>query len=98
MIARENSPFAEGIASRVPTLRPPPDSPKIVTVLGSPPKRAMLSRTQVSAATMSSMPTLPVSAYAAPPIFSSARKPSTLRRWLMDTTTTSPRVARLTPS
>ena len=45
MIARWNSPLAEGIASSVATLRPPPDWPKMVTVFGSPPNWAMLSRT-----------------------------------------------------
>ena len=62
-----NRPFADGIASSVLTLPPPPDWPKIVTLPGSPPKRAMLSRTHCSDATMSSMPTLPESANSAPP-------------------------------
>ena len=48
------------------TLLPPPDSPKIVTFAGSPPNFAMLSRTHSSAATMSSMPTLPESANSSP--------------------------------
>ena len=52
-------PFAEGIAVRVHTLAPPPDCPMIVTLPGSPPNAAMLSRTHSRAATMSSMPTLP---------------------------------------
>ena len=50
-IARWNSPRAAGRPSSVPTLMPPADSPKIVTLSGSPPKVAMLSRTHVSAAT-----------------------------------------------
>ena len=39
------SPFALGVPMSVPTLMPPADSPKIVTLLGSPPNAAMLSRT-----------------------------------------------------
>ena len=39
-----------GVASSVPTLMPPADSPKIVTFPGSPPNAAMLSRTHSSAA------------------------------------------------
>jgi hypothetical protein len=58
MIARWKSPFAPGIDISVATFRPPPDWPKIVTRLGSPPKPPMLSRTHSSAATMSSKPTL----------------------------------------
>ena len=50
----------------VPTLMPPADSPKIVTLPGSPPKPAMLSRTHSSAATWSRMPLLPEPANAAP--------------------------------
>ena len=64
--ARWNSPAADGMASSVLTLAPPPDSPKIVTLPGSPPKRAMLSRTHSSDATRSSMPTLPDAAYSPP--------------------------------
>ena len=37
MIARWKSPFADGIASSVATLRPPPDWPKTVTLPASPP-------------------------------------------------------------
>ena len=40
------------------TFPPPPDWPKMVTLPGSPPNAAMLSRTHSSAATISSMPTL----------------------------------------
>ena len=98
MIARWNSPLADGIASSVATFRPPPDWPKIITVFGSPPNSAMLSRTQRSAATMSSMPTSPEVANSGPPASSSDVKPRTLSRWLMVTTTTSPRRARLSPS
>jgi hypothetical protein len=50
-IAFVKSPFADGVAMSVPTLIPPADSPKIVTLDGSPPKFAMLSRTHSSAAT-----------------------------------------------
>jgi hypothetical protein len=39
-MARWNRPRAEGAPSSVLTLPPPPDWPKIVTLLGSPPKRA----------------------------------------------------------
>jgi hypothetical protein len=60
-------PLAEGIAVSVHTFAPPPDWPMIVTLPGSPPKPAMLSRTHSSAATMSSIPTLPEAAYFAPP-------------------------------
>ena len=60
--ALRNRPCADGMPSRQVTLLPPPDSPKIVTFAGSPPKPAMLSRTHSSAATMSSIPTLPESA------------------------------------
>ena len=45
-IARWKSPRAAGTVSRHPTLWPPADSPKIVTLAGSPPKAAMWSRTQ----------------------------------------------------
>jgi len=51
MMALWNRPFAAGTASRVPILIPPADSPNRVTLSGSPPKAAMLSRTQVRAAT-----------------------------------------------
>ena len=46
-----NRPCAAGNASRVPTLIPPADSPKIVTRPGSPPNAAMLSRTHSRAST-----------------------------------------------
>jgi len=51
MMALWNSPLASGIASRTHTLAPPPDSPMMVTLPGSPPKASMLSRTHSSAAT-----------------------------------------------
>ena len=41
------------------TLCPPADSPKMVTLSGSPPKPSMLSRTHSSAATVSSVPKFP---------------------------------------
>ena len=44
------SPRASGEATRVFTEPPPADSPKMVTLSGSPPKAAMLSRTHFSAA------------------------------------------------
>ena len=98
MIARWKSPFAEGIASSVATLRPPPDWPNTVTLPGSPPKRPMLSRTHFSACTMSSMPASPEPANSLPPSSSRKVKPITLRRWFSVTTTTSPRRARAAPS
>ena len=54
MIARWNSPFAAGNADSIAVFPPPPDCPKIVTVRGSPPNRATLSRTHSRAATRSS--------------------------------------------
>ncbi len=59
MAARWNRPLARGMAISEATFPPPPDSPKIITVRGSPPKRSMFSLTQVSAAAMSSTPALP---------------------------------------
>ena len=56
MIALWNSPLAAGIASRALTFPPPPDWPKMVTLPGSPPKRAACSRTHSSAATRSRTP------------------------------------------
>ena len=53
-----NRPRARGMPSSVVTLMPPADSPKIVTLAGSPPNAAMLSRTHSSAATWSSSPRL----------------------------------------
>ena len=54
--ARWIKPRAAGVASSVLTYDPPPDCPKIITLPGSPPKFAMLSRTHSSAATRSSTP------------------------------------------
>ena len=54
------SPCAAGIVRSVATLMPPADSPKIVTLPGSPPNAATLLRTHSSAATWSRMPSLPV--------------------------------------
>src|ERR1700683_45117 len=51
-----NNPLADGMADKALTFAPPPDCPKMVTLLGSPPNWAMLSFTQCSAWTMSSMP------------------------------------------
>ena len=56
--ARRNSPAARGIASSAPMLIAPADSPATVTVSGSPPKAATLSRTHSNAATWSSRPRL----------------------------------------
>jgi hypothetical protein len=98
MIARWKRPRACGIARSVDTFPPPPDSPKIVTLPGSPPKRATLSRTHSSAATMSSVPAFPDAANAAPAVSERSRWPRMLRRWLTVTTTTSPRRARLAPA
>jgi hypothetical protein len=78
-------------------LLPPPDSPKIVTFDGSPPNGPMLSRTHSSAATMSSIPTLPELANSSASADTS-RKPSTPSRWFTPTTTTSLLRARLVKS
>ncbi len=56
--ARWNRPLAAGMPIRQETFPAPPDSPKMVTFPGSPPKAEMLSRTHSSAATQSSIPTL----------------------------------------
>ena len=57
---------------------PPADSPAMVTLDGSPPNAAMLSCTHCSAATWSSMPTLPDWAYSpkCPPRFMNPWTPS----------------------
>ena len=44
--ARRKSPDALGVPNSVETLKPPADSPKTVTLCGSPPNAAMLSCTQ----------------------------------------------------
>lgn len=72
-IARRKRPSAHGIESRLATLMAPADSPKIVTLSGSPPNEAMDSRTHSSAATWSSSPRLA----GAPATWA---KPSTPRR------------------
>ena len=54
--ARRNRPVARGIASSAPMLIAPADSPATVTMSGSPPKAAMLSRTHSRAATWSRRP------------------------------------------
>ena len=59
---------------------PPPDSPKTMTLLGSPPKLAMFWLTQLSAWRMSSMPWLPEVAYSSPAMSARKRKPSKPRR------------------
>ncbi len=97
-IARWNRPSAAGIPISVLTLPAPPDCPKIVTLLGSPPKRSMLSRTQRSAWTMSSMPTLLASAKRSSSKCVRCRKPKELSRCVTGTTTTSWLRASLAPS
>ena len=66
MMALWKSPRAAGMHIRVPTLPPPPDSPKMVTLDGSPPKALILSRIHSSACTMSSIPTIPECLYFSP--------------------------------
>ncbi len=53
-MARRNSPADSGEVNSAATAVPPADSPNTVTLSGSPPKFAMLSCTQRSAATWSS--------------------------------------------
>ena len=55
-IALWKSPLDLSVTSKEKTLCPPADSPKIVTLSGSPPKRAIFSFTQWSAAIMSKVP------------------------------------------
>lgn len=57
-MARLNRPFAASIASSAEITPAPADSPKTVTLAGSPPNFSMLSLTQRSAATASSRPRL----------------------------------------
>ncbi|MCU1422219.1 MAG: hypothetical protein JWN36_1870 [Microbacteriaceae bacterium] len=57
-IARANRPRAEGTVMRVVTAFAPADSPKSVTLSGSPPNARMLSRTHCIAATWSRSPRL----------------------------------------
>src|ERR1700755_530281 len=63
--ARWKRPFAAGVPIRHDVFDPPPDWPKIITRLGSPPKLEMLSFTHCSEATISMTPTLPALAYSA---------------------------------
>ena len=65
-MARWNRPGREATPSSVPTLMPPADSPKIVTLPGSPPKAAMLSRTHAGRPTWSRMPWCPTRRSASP--------------------------------
>ena len=88
MMALWKSPRAAGMHIRVPTLPPPPDSPKMVTFDGSPPKALILSRIHSSAWTMSSIPTIPECLYFSPKVDRS-RNPRMFSRWLRLTTTTS---------
>src|SRR5579862_8200475 len=55
-IARSNNPLACGDATCDSVDRPPADSPKMVTLSGLPPKRAMLRCTQRKAACWSMRP------------------------------------------
>ena len=55
-MARAKSPFAVGDAIWPLTAYDPADSPAMVTACGSPPKAAMFSRTQRSAAVWSMYP------------------------------------------
>ena len=55
-IALSNKPSVSGDAICEITFVPPPDSPMIVTLSGSPPKAAMLSRIHSSEALRSSVP------------------------------------------
>jgi hypothetical protein len=55
-ITRRNNPFDSGDVISTLTSNDPPDSPKMVTLLGSPPNLAMLSRTHLSAAIWSRIP------------------------------------------
>ena len=74
-IARWKSPWARGRPRRVAQLMAPADSPKIVTWSGSPPKASISSRTQVSAATWSRRPSLPVAGSRWPKRSRRRRKP-----------------------
>ena len=53
---RWNRPLPDGMARTVEVFAPPPDWPNIMTLAGSPPKVAMLSRTHSSEATRSITP------------------------------------------
>ena len=92
-----NRPFAAGVAMSVRTFAPPPDCPNTVTLFGSPPNAAMFSRTHSSAATMSMIPRLAEYLYCSP-YAERSRNPTTLSRWLTDTTTTSSTRLRFSPS
>ena len=85
MTARWNSPAALGEVSWAHTLAPPEDSPMSVTLPGSPPNAAALSRTQRSAACWSCRPKAPESGRSG-----WAKKPRAPRRELTVTTVTSP--------
>jgi hypothetical protein len=83
------SPFASGVATMALTEKEPADSPKIVTLPGSPPKAAMFFCTHLSAATWSSSPQLPDALRPLALVSSGcARKPNTPSRWFALTTTT----------
>lgn len=80
-ITRANSPAASGDAMRWQAMAAPAEFPASVTCPGSPPKARMLSRTQPSAAMMSSRAQLPeVPSAACADSCGWARKPSAPRR------------------
>ena len=58
-IALWNSPLATGEPASLPTIAAPADSPKIVTLFGSPPNAAMFAFTHFSAAMASASAWLP---------------------------------------
>ena len=59
-IAWWKSPSAEGEITRERTLNAPPDSPAIVTLLGSPPNASIFSRTHSKALIRSRVPKFPL--------------------------------------
>src|SRR6266542_681564 len=71
---------AAGIAYKQDVFAPPPDSPKIITLFGSPPKTLICVFTHSSAATISRRPWLPEPAYSDPANSSRYRKPSKPKR------------------
>ena len=96
-IARWNRPLRGGHAEQRRHLIAPADSPKIVTLPGSPPKAAMLSRTHSSAATWSSMPELPTRAAAGRRRSRVSQEAERAEAVVDVTTTTSPRARERVP-
>src|SRR5260370_35101643 len=82
------------MASSVPMLMAPADSPKTVIFPGSPPNAAILSRTHCRAATWSSRPQLLEKPLFSPPLPATCRKPSAPTLQFRETTTTSPLTAK----